>query len=468
MELTRREFLLRAGSGCFGYALGASAFAAGLHRFGLINALAQGADDYKALVCVFLAGGNDGNNMIVPLGRADYSDYVNVRGPSGLALSPDHLKLVEPDSITAPFAFHEKLAELVPLFEQKKLAVVCNVGPLVEPLTREEYQNDGPRPYQLFSHADQIAQWQTAIAVRIEQTGWGGRCAEQFSAHATGFPTVTALAGGIFGRGATTTPLSIASAPTPLDRLFVLNGFSDTPVDDARRSSMEFLRTIDTDATLVAAASRTTGQAVRIGRIMSGDVTVTIEFPDTPLGNQLKQVAKVIKFNRMIPELRLTRQIFFCQLGGFDTHQGQIGTHGDLLAQVSTALDAFYRETVELELDRNITTFTLSDFGRTLQPAGSGTSVGSDHAWGNHHFVLGGAVQGRDFYGVRGPSGTVFPLLKLGGLSDADDRGRWIPTASVEQYAATLALWFGVAAGNLPVVFPNIGRFDTPTLGFIP
>lgn len=467
MELTRREFLLRAGSGCFGYALGASAFAAGLHRFGLINALAQGAEDYKALVCVFLAGGNDGNNMIVPLGRADYSDYLNVRGPSGLALSPDHLKLVQPDSITAPFGFHEKLAELVPLFEQQKLAVVCNVGPLVEPLTREEYQNNGPRPYQLFSHADQIAQWQTAIADRIEQSGWGGRCAEQFSAHATEFPTVTALAGGIFGRGATTTPLSIAPAPTPLDRLFVLNGFSDTPVDDARRSSMEFLRTIDTEATLVAAASRTTGQAVRIGRIMSSDVTVTTEFPDTPLGNQLKQVAKVIKFNRMIPELRLTRQIFFCQLGGFDTHQAQIGTHDNLLVQVSKALDAFYRETVELGLDRNITTFTLSDFGRTLQPAGSGTSVGSDHAWGNHHFVLGGAVQGRDFYGVRGPSGTVFPLLKLGGLSDADDRGRWIPTASVEQYAATLALWFGVAAPNLPVVFPNIGRFDTPTLGFI-
>jgi uncharacterized protein (DUF1501 family) len=467
MELTRREFLLRAASGCFGYALGASAFAAGLHRFGLINALAQGADDYKALVCVFLAGGNDGNNMIVPLSKADYADYVNVRGPSGLALSPDHLKLVQPDSVTAPFGFHENLAELVPLFEQQKLAVVCNVGPLVEPLTRDEYQNGGPRPYQLFSHADQIAQWQTAIADRIEQTGWGGRCAEQFGVHATGFPTVTALSGGIFGRGATTVPLSIASAPAPLDRLFVLNGFSDTRVDDARRSSMEFLRTIDTDATLVAAASGTTGQAVRIGRIMSSDVTVTTGFPDTPLGNQLKQVAKVIKFNRMIPELGLTRQIFFCQLGGFDTHQGQIGTHGSLLAQVSTALDAFYRETVELGLDRNITTFTLSDFGRTLQPAGFGGTVGSDHAWGNHHFVLGGAVHGRDFYGVRGPSGTVFPLLKLGGLSDADDRGRWIPTASVEQYAATLALWFGVAPGNLSVVFPNIGRFDTPTLGFI-
>jgi uncharacterized protein (DUF1501 family) len=169
----------------------------------------------------------------------------------------------------------------------------------------------------------------------------------------------------------------------------------------------------------------------------------------------------------MIPELQLPRQIFFCQLGGFDTHQGQISTQESLLAQVSSALDAFYRETVVLSLDQNITTFTLSDFGRTLQPAGSGATVGSDHAWGNHHVVLGGAVNGRDFYGVPGPSGTVFPLLRLGGPNDTDDRGRWIPTASVEQYAATLALWFGVSYDDLPVVFPNIDRFGERSLGFM-
>jgi uncharacterized protein (DUF1501 family) len=230
---------------------------------------------------------------------------------------------------------------------------------------------------------------------------------------------------------------------------------------------MELLRTIDTEATLIAAASRTTDQAIAIGRTLSSDVTLATAFPNTTLGNQLKQVAKVIKFNTTVA-LGLTRQIFFCQLGGFDTHQNQVNTQSSLLAQVSQAVKAFYDASVELGLEQQITTFTLSDFGRTLQPAGSGANVvGSDHAWGNHHFVVGGAVRGGDFYGVAGPGGTVFPVMQLSGPSDTDDRGRWIPTASVEQYAATLASWYGVAPTDIPLVFPNIGRFSAQNLGFM-
>ena len=166
--------------------------------------------------------------------------------------------------------------------------------------------------------------------------------------------------------------------------------------------------------------------------------------------------------------LGVTRQIFFCQLGGFDTHQNQVGSQTSLLAQVSQAIRAFYDSTVELGLDRQITTFTLSDFGRTLQPAGAGANVvGSDHAWGNHHLVAGGAVRGGDFYGVPGPNESVFPVLQLSGPNDTDNRGRWIPTASVEQYAATLASWYGVKASDIPIVFPNIGRFATSNLGFM-
>ena len=139
-----------------------------------------------------------------------------------------------------------------------------------------------------------------------------------------------------------------------------------------------------------------------------------------------------------------------------------------MLAQVSQAVKAFYDATLELGVEQQVTTFTLSDFGRTLQPAGSGANVvGSDHAWGNHHFVVGGAVRGGDFYGVPGENGSVFPVLQLSGPSDTDNRGRWIPTASVEQYAATLASWYGVAAADLPIVFPNIGRFETSNLGFM-
>jgi uncharacterized protein (DUF1501 family) len=224
---------------------------------------------------------------------------------------------------------------------------------------------------------------------------------------------------------------------------------------------------MDIDHTLVRAASRTADQAVRIGQTLSSDVTVATAFPNTTLGNQLKQVAKIIKFNAVSPELGLNRQIFFCQLGGFDTHQNQLTTQANLLTQVGQAIKAFFDSTIELGLDRQVTTFTLSDFGRTLQPAGSGAVVGSDHAWGNHHFVVGGAVRGGDFYGIAGPSGSVFPVLQLSGPSDTDTRGRWIPTVSVEQYAATLASWFGVAAADLPLVFPNIGRFSTTDLGFI-
>ena len=342
------------------------------------------------------------------------------------------------------------------------------MGPLVQPINRQEYQSGAPRPYQLFSHSDQIAQWQTAIADRVGQTGWGGRTADRFESHASGFPMITALSGGIFTRGQATTALSVAAAPTALNQVLVLSGFGTAADERARRSSMDVLRELDRDQALIAGASRTTQQALEIGQILNSDVSLATTFPNTTLGNQLLQVAKLIKFNSMSPELGLNRQIFFCQLGGFDTHQGQLGTQSTLLTQVGNAIAAFYNATVELGLDQQVTTFTLSDFGRTLQPAGSGqNTVGSDHAWGNHHFVVGGAIRGGDFYGVAGPNGSVFPELQLGGPSDTDTRGRWIPTVSVEQYAATLASWYGVGASDLPLVFPNIGRFSTTDLGFM-
>ena len=465
MKVTRREFLLQTGS-CVGYALGAAAFVAGVQRFSLINAFAQGSD-YRALVCVFLAGGNDGNNMIVPTSTTEYNAYANVRGASGLGIARDALLPITTVGSSDPFGLHPNLVELQTLWNEQKLAAVCNVGPLVQPITRELYQGGAPRPYQLFSHSDQIAQWQTAVAERISQTGWGGRTADRFAVHPSGFPVITALSGGIFTRGQTSSPLSVADARTPLNQVLVLNGFGSAPDEIARRNSMTFLRTLDSEQALIGGASRTTQQALNIGTILSSDVTLVTTFPNSTLGNQLLQVAKLIKFNAMSPALGLTRQIFFCQLGGFDTHQNQVNTQGNLLLQLSQAIKAFYDATIELGVDRQVTTFTLSDFGRTLQPAGSGGTVGTDHAWGNHHFILGGAVRGREFYGVPGPNGRLFPELQLGGPSDTDSRGRWIPTASVEQYAATLASWYGVSASDLPIVFPNIGRFSTPTLGFM-
>ncbi len=470
MEQTRREFLLR--TGCA--ALGAAAFSAGFEKFGLINAYAAQAapSDYRALVCIFLSGGNDSNNTVVPLDATGYGAYSAVRSASGLALAQAQLLSITPPSIGTPFGLHPNLPELYTLWTQQKLAIVTNVGPLVQPLTRPQYQSGAPRPYQLFSHSDQVAQWQTSRGDARTQIGWGGRTADRtisFNGGA-GFPMITSVAGAaVFGQGLSTRPLAIAPAPTALNQVLVLNGFTTSAADVARRNSMDFLRTIDRSATLVAAASDATQQAVDIIASLGGsDPTLTTVFPTTGIGNQLKQVAKVIKLNQVSPSLSLNRQIFFCTLGGFDTHQNQISGQQSLLAQLSAAMKALYDATVELGVDSRVTTFTLSDFGRTLQPSGSGVgTVGSDHGWGSHQFVMGGSVIGGNFYGVPGPNGTVYPTLQLGGPNDTDNRGRWIPTASVEQYAATLATWYGLASGDLPVVFPLLSRFTTPNLGFL-
>lgn len=466
MKVTRREFL-RQTSSCIGYALGVGAFAAGVERFSLINALAQGVD-YRALVCVFLAGGNDGNNMVVPLSTTEYNAYASVRSASGLAIARDALLPVTPPSLASAFGLHPSLVALQPRWADQKLAVVCNVGPLVQPLTREQYLSGAPRPYQLFSHSDQVAQWQTAIADRVGSTGWGGRTADRFVPHPSGVPMITALSGGLFTRGQTTGPLAIAAAPTALNQVLVLNGFGTAADEVARKTAMQNLRALDTDASLIRSASGVTQQALDIGAVFGSDPALTTVFPATTLGNQLKQVAKVLRFNQTSPSLGLQRQIFFCQLGGFDTHQGQLSTQASLLADVGDSMTAFHAATIEMGLERQVTAFTLSDFGRTLQPAGTGAgTVGTDHAWGSHHVVVGGAVRGGDFYGVPGANGSPFPVLQLGGPNDTDTRGRWIPTTSVEQYAATLASWYGVAPTDLPIVFPNIGRFPLANLGFM-
>jgi len=249
----------------------------------------------------------------------------------------------------------------------------------------------------------------------------------------------------------------------------VLNGFGTTAAETTRRKVMDYLRTLNRDSLLVKATEDVTQQALDISTsTFTTDPTLDTVFPNTTLGYQLKQVAKLIKFNLTVASPRLDRQIFFVSLGGFDTHQGQVTTQRDLLTQVAQAMKAFYDATIEINAAADVTTFTLSDFGRTFQPAGSAGTVGSDHAWGNHHLVMGGSVRGGDFYGVRGSNGTVFPTLQLSGPDDTDTRGRWIPTASVDQYAATLASWFGVSSPDLNTIFPQLKNFSPSSLGFLP
>jgi uncharacterized protein (DUF1501 family) len=245
-----------------------------------------------------------------------------------------------------------------------------------------------------------------------------------------------------------------------------LNGFGTAADELARRTAMSRIRQADLNYSMVNAASSLTQQAINVSEQLSVDPTLTVTFPNTSIGNQLRQVAKLMKFRT---ELNMSRQIFFVRLGGadFDTHSGQLTRHAGLMTQLSQALKAFYDETVAQGIGSQVTTFTMSDFNRTLNPGQTGANAGSDHGWGNHHFVLGGAVRGGDFYGRPTSNGSVFPSLINGSADDAEVRGRFIPTVSVEMYAATLARWYGLSQNDIPLVFPNINNFPTSDLGFM-
>jgi uncharacterized protein (DUF1501 family) len=464
MAVTRRDFLRS--SAC---ALGSMALASSIDTFGAVHALTPlAATDYKALVCVFMNGGNDGNNMLISLDQ--YNEYSNVRSAAGLALAQVDLLPISPVS-GGSYALHPSMQGMQSLFNQGKLAILCNNGPLVEPLTRTTYQNGtGKKPLQLFSHSDQVGLFQTAIANNVSQTGWGGRLADKttgLNGSAT-FPSNVSIAGiNLLLTGADTRQLAVADSGTSLANVLQLNMSGTSAEQASRLVSFNELRGLDNQFKLVKAASDIRSSSIQTDIALSSvNPTLTTVFPSTSIGRQLKQVALLIKAcTDPTAGINMKRQIFFTQIGGFDTHSAEIGGQASLLTQVSQAIQAFYAATVELNVQDNVTTFTMSDFGRTLQPAGTGVSaVGTDHAWGNHQLIVGGSVLGHTLYGT-------YPTLALGGPDDTDGgsnpRGRWIPTTSVEQYAATLALWYGLSTADLAAVFPLIGRFATSNLGFL-
>jgi uncharacterized protein (DUF1501 family) len=444
MELRRRSFIKYA-------SLAAAGNLAGLKQFGALNALAQTTPDYRALVCVFLFGGNDGNNILIPFDTAGYQNYSAVRGD--LALPQSTLLQL---STLPNFAVTPDIAEVQSMFNAGNAAFVANVGNLTIPLTQAEYLAGASTPNNLFSHTDQQTEWQNASASGATATGWAGRISDSlgptYNPSAT-IPMITSIDGDtLFCNGAATTPVSVSAGNLST------GACGEGSFCTTRQQSAQSIVQLSSGVSLVQADNTITSNAYTYSAILSaataGLSPLKTVFPVNPIGAQLQQVAQIIQARAA---LGVSRQIFFCGFGNFDTHSNQLALQSALLQELSPALLAFYQATNELNLGNQITTFTMSDFARTLQP---NTNTGSDHAWGSHHIVFGGAVKGGKMYGT-------FPTLALGGPDDAGSNGRWIPSTSSVQYAATLAQWFGVPAAQLVNIFPNIGAFSTPTLGFV-
>lgn len=431
------------------------------------------AADYQALVCVFLYGGNDGLNTIVPT-DARYSAYSGVR--KGLAIP--QASLVPLGGV--PFGLHPSLSALAPVWADGKLAPVFNVGPLKQPLSKAQYRaasaNSASVPDSLFSHSDQQILWETGTADSLTRTGWGGRAAETL---ATVNPVISVAGSARFGLSSLQTPLVLPGPGSTFGAYGMQPADLTWAPNAARKAAVDALYNQAQDVTLGDAYTQAQRNAFTMSERLGALVKVTpggagasavidaAFAPITaagkitsPLGNQLYQVAKLVANNATVQG---NRQLFFASMGGFDTHGGQVitgapttGTHAALLKGLGDALAAFYTAMKNLGLGDAVTTFTQSDFGRTFA---INNSTGTDHAWGNQHLVMGGAVKGGTTYGS-------YPELALGGVDDVgvnswELQGRWIPTTGVDQYAATLLGWFGANETQLDTVLPNLVNFGT-------
>jgi uncharacterized protein (DUF1501 family) len=476
MIVNRRSFLRRS----IHAALGGVALGSALGQLRLVHA-ATGATagapfaDYKALVCVYLDGGNDSVNTLVPHDAAHHAIY-NASRPALAVLRADAAAnallpqaagggLPGGPSDGASYGLHPAMPQLRSLFNQQRAAVVANVGPLLGPLTRAQYQaNPALAPPQLFSHSDQTNFWHTSRPDDPNADGWGGRIADLLHA---GNPnpdlSMTMSFGGqsLFQRGSLVDQYVMQACygnSCGVDGIEYLDDYqNDLGAATFRSLHAAGAQSHMFERAYAAATRRSIATYERLDEVLGTLPTWTTPFPDTSLGGQLRQVANLISKRGAGPDgLDMRRQIFFVRIDGFDTHGDQLERHAELLADLSAGLDAFYQATEQLGVASQVTTFTASDFGRSISTNGDGT----DHGWGGHHFVLGGAVHGGRFFG------TMPSLLQDGNPDDAG-YGQIIPTTGVDQYAATLARWFGVAPGELATLFPRLGEYATDNLGFL-
>ena len=422
-------------------------------------ALAQSAADYKALVCLFLAGGNDGENTLIRNDTAGYQQYAAVRTPgSGINIPQAQLAPIQPLNLTTPYGFHPACAPLKTMFDQRRLAVLANVGVLAQPSARAGLENGSTRrPANLFSHSDQELSLQSADASGFTRTGWGGRLADRLEASTPQslFPALTSInALKTWTAGQTSIPLTVPDGPW-FTMFGSMRGNFDVLRDAALREILAASRTnIYDDVAQVLAEEGLAASSVVFPILNNQQSIVAPHFAsiNSQVGRQLKVIAMMIEGRA---QTGVRRQVFFANHGPYDTHGGQAGLHHSLLDGLSRALVAFDAAMNALGVSSQVTTFTLSEFGRTFKPA---ANAGTDHGWGNYAFMMGGAVRGGQFYG------TV-PNHALDGPDDLGKDGRWIPTTSIETYGATLVRWLGVAEGDLPYIFPNLGAFAVKDLG---
>ena len=468
---TRRAFLQRAAQlSLAGTALPTALNLAALGEAAAANA--PDANDYKALVCVFLYGGNDYANTVITYDPASYAQYAKIRGGSGdegggIALARADLERTALRAATLlpggrQYALHPAMAGLADLFNGGQAAVQLNVGPLVVPLTRAQYANQDrktyPLPPKLFSHNDQQSIWQSS-SPEGSTVGWGGHLGDIAlrSNSQSLFTCMSVTGNAVFLSGDSALQyqvstggavrLRVASDAAVYGSKAVKNLLAELISEPSPHPmENEYVRVVQRsrDAEVHVAAALASSQP-------GGSAPLATDFPaHNPLADQLKMVARLIQGRSV---LGAKRQVFMVSLGGFDLHDNLIEQQPVLLGRVSEAMSAFYRATVELGVASNVTTFTASDFGRTLTSNGNG----SDHGWGNHHFVMGGAVKGQRFYGAP-------PPVSVGNTAAAQDQwhvgqGRLLPSTSVDQYAATLARWFGVPPQDLHGILPNLHQF---------
>jgi uncharacterized protein (DUF1501 family) len=473
VEQSRRQFLRTASMASMA-GLYASPF---LLELNSLAAMAQGTGStgYKALVCVFLQGGNDGHGTVIATDTDSFNAFTQARsGAPGLAYPQSELL---PIVLNTPqsgrtFALNPSLTGVQNLFNAGRAAIVANTGTLIVPATKAQVNaNSVPLPASLFSHFDQTAAWQ-AIAANggsAEHVGWGGSVAdliESMNMNSNSMFTCISTAGiALFLSGQTSFQLNVTSAgPIPIYGLaqppFALSAANNPlasilTADESNLFAKEYevviKRSMDAQAQL--ASAMLPAGAGGVPNPQQYLDPQTNKLTDNPLASSLQTVARIIGGHSA---LGVNRQIFYVQLGSFDTHNNQAITHAQLLTQLSQALEYFDGLMVAAGMSDQVTTFTASDFGRTL----TSNSNGTDHGWGSHHFVLGGAVQGRDMYGQ-------YPVV---GANQANDvgAGRLIPTTSVDQYAGTLARWLGLSDGQIKQVFPNFANFGSnPYLGFM-